>query len=405
MTFAPETHELNRPPADAVDHLLALLQPAVVPEPSAEHAQLPPRHRRFLDALGVAVYTADSDGRITYYNEAAASLWGRRPDLGELWCGSWRLFWNDGQPMRHEECPMAMALIEQRPVRGYEAIAERPDGTRVSFVPYPTPLVDEAGAMIGAVNVLVDITERRRAEDNLRATAEALAASSSVKDDFLGLVSHELRTPVTTIFGNASLLRDRGERLSAEDRSAMVSDIAVDAERLLGIVENLLLLTRVTSGSQVELEPQVLNHVIRRAVRSYRSRHPERHITLRTVPDQAIVEADAGYLETLLENLISNADKYSPPGAPIEVRVMRRGDAVEVIVRDRGIGITEDEIHKLFTPFYRGEAARMNNNGVGIGLAVCRRLVETLGGTMAARPRRGGGSEFSFTLPLAGVSD
>ena len=404
MTLAPETHELNRPSA-AVDHLLALLQPAAAPHPAAEHAQLPPRHRRFLDALGVAVYTADSDGRITYYNEAAASLWGRRPELGELWCGSWRLFWNDGRPMRHEECPMAMALIEQRSVRGYEAIAERPDGTRVSFVPYPTPLLDEAGTMIGAVNVLVDVTERRRAEDNLRATAEALAASSSVKDDFLGLVSHELRTPVTTIFGNASLLRDRGERLSAEDRSAMVSDIAVDAERLLGIVENLLLLTRVTSGSHVELEPQVLNHVIRRAVRSYQSRHPERQITLRTAPDQAIVEADAGYLETLLENLISNADKYSPPGAPIEVRVMRRGDAVEVAVRDRGIGVTEDEINKLFTPFYRGEGARTNNNGVGIGLAVCRRLVETLGGTMAARPRRGGGSEFSFTLPLAGASD
>jgi signal transduction histidine kinase len=78
---------------------------------------------------------------------------------------------------------------------------------------------------------------------------------------------------------------------------------------------------------------------------------------------------------------------------------------VHVSVRDRGIGITEDEIQKLFTPFYRGEEARLIGNGVGIGLAVCRRLVETLGGTMTARPRRGGGSEFSFTLPLSGVSD
>jgi PAS domain S-box-containing protein len=405
MTFAPDTQQLNVPQQDAVDHLLALLQPTASPEAAVEHAQLPPRHRRFLDALGVAVYTADAEGRITYFNEAAANLWGRRPELGELWCGSLRLFWNDGRLMLHEECPMAIALVENRSVRGHEAIAERPDGTRVSFVPYPTPLVDEAGSMIGAVNVMVDVTERRRVEDTLRATAEALAASSSVKDDFLGLVSHELRTPVTTIFGNASLLRDRGERLSVDDRSAMVSDIAQDAERLLGIVENLLLLTRVTSGSQVELEPQVLNHVVRRAVRSYRSRHPERRITLRTVPDQLIVEADAGYLETLLENLISNADKYSPPASAIEVRVLQVANQVHVSVRDRGIGITEDEIQKLFTPFYRGEAARMIGNGVGIGLAVCRRLVETLGGTMTARPRRGGGSEFSFTLPRSGVSD
>ncbi len=93
------------------------------------------RYRDFLDALGVAVYTTDADGRITFFNEAAAVFWGRRPALGEEWCGSLRLFWADGQPMRHDECPMSIALRENRPVRGYEAIAERPDGSRISFVP------------------------------------------------------------------------------------------------------------------------------------------------------------------------------------------------------------------------------------------------------------------------------
>jgi two-component system sensor histidine kinase KdpD len=185
----------------------------------------------------------------------------------------------------------------------------------------------------------------------------------------------------------------------------MVGDIAQDAERLLGIVENLLLLTRVTSGAQVELEPQVLNHVVRRVVRSYRSRHADRQVVLRTVTDQLIVEADAGYLETLLENLLSNADKYSPADTAIEVRVTRSDGEVELAVRDRGIGITDDEVTRLFTPFYRGESARQIGNGVGIGLAVCRRLVESLGGRMSARPRPGGGSEFAFSLPLARVSD
>jgi PAS domain S-box-containing protein len=408
MTLAAETLDSASTTADSVDHLLALLQPVAPVARSADDAQagqLAPRHRRFLDALGVAVYTSDPEGRITYYNDAAADLWGRQPEIGEQWCGSWRLFWSDGTPMRHDECPMAVALNERHSVRGHEAIAERPDGSRVSFVPYPTPLLDEAGEMIGAVNVLVDVTERRRAEDALRAAADALAASSSVKDDFLGLVSHELRTPVTTIFGNASLLRDRGARLAAEDRAQMIGDIAEDAERLLGIVENLLLLTRVGSGAQAELEPQVVNHVVRRAVRSYRTRHPERRILLRTVTQQLIVEADAGYLETLLENMVSNADKYSPAGSLVEVRVAQRGGDVEISVRDRGIGISDEDVSKLFTPFYRGEAARQSGNGVGIGLAVCRRLVEMLGGEMTARPRSGGGSEFFFTLPLAGVSD
>jgi PAS domain S-box-containing protein len=184
------------------------------------------RYRDFLDALGVAVYTTDAAGRITFYNEAAATFWGRRPELGEEWCGSLRLFWSDGRSMHHDECPMAIALRENRPVRGYEAIVERPDGSRMSFVPYPTPLRDDDGGLIGAVNVLIDVTDRRKAEDELIASAEALRGSNAVKDEFLGLVSHELRTPVTTIFGNAQVLRDKADTLGEADRRSMVSDIA-----------------------------------------------------------------------------------------------------------------------------------------------------------------------------------
>jgi PAS domain S-box-containing protein len=124
-----------------------------------------PRLREVLDVLPAAVYTTDTEGRITYYNEAAAELWGCRPELGSSqWCGSWRLYWPDGRAMRHEDCPMAVALREGRPIRGAEAIAERPDGTRVPFIPYPTPLTDESGRLTGAVNMLVDISERKQAE-------------------------------------------------------------------------------------------------------------------------------------------------------------------------------------------------------------------------------------------------
>jgi PAS domain S-box-containing protein len=121
--------------------------------------------RKIVDELPAAIYVSDTMGRITYFNEAAATLWGHRPILGTSeWCGSWKLFWPDGRALPHGECPMAIAIKERRRVRGMEAIAERPDGTRVPFEPYPTPLFDASGALIGAVNLLIDITDRKQAE-------------------------------------------------------------------------------------------------------------------------------------------------------------------------------------------------------------------------------------------------
>jgi PAS domain S-box-containing protein len=122
--------------------------------------------RKILDELPAAIYVTDALGCITYYNEAAATLWGHRPTVGASeWCGSWRLFWPDGRALPHGECPMAVAIKEKRTVRGMEAIAERPDGTRVPFEPYPTPLFDASGDLIGAVNMLIDITDRKHAEE------------------------------------------------------------------------------------------------------------------------------------------------------------------------------------------------------------------------------------------------
>jgi PAS domain S-box-containing protein len=360
-----------------------------------------PRSRPMLDALGVAVYTTDRDGHLTFYNDAAAEFWGRAPELGELWCGSYKLFHTDGQPMPHDECPMAIALREGRELRGVEAVAERPDGSRVAFTPYPTVLRDPDGAIAGAVNVLVDITDRARAEESLRATAEALRASNAVKDEFLGLVSHELRTPVTTIFGNARLLRDRGQQLADSDRESMVVDIAGEAERLLGVVENLLLLTRLESGIHPDPEPQVLAHVTRMVIDSFARRHPNRTVELIGEPRHLIVEADRPYLELILENLLSNAAKYSPPEAPIEVEIRATSSEAQVFVLDRGIGLAATDMEQLFSAFYRSEAARNQSAGLGIGLAACKRVVESLGGSIWAHPRKGGGAEFGFALPLA----
>jgi len=362
----------------------------------AQDAEVP--YRAFIDAVAVAVYTTDAEGRITFFNEAAVELWGRRPDLGEEWCGSLRLFHLDGRPMRHDECPMAIALKEHRSVRGQIAMAERPDGRRVAFTPYPTPLRDADGAMIGAVNVMVDVTDRIAAEQALRTTAEALRASNAVKDEFLGLISHELRTPVTTIFGNATLLAGRAD--IGESEQAMIRDIVGDSDRLLRIVENLLQLTRLEAGTALDLEPQVLDHIIHRAVASYRRRHPSREVRLTTTPPSAVVDADPTAIELLVENLVSNADKYSPPEELIDVVVESRDGEACLHVLDRGIGIAAEDADDVFNAFFRTDEARSAANGMGVGLAVCKRIVEAQHGRVWAGPRDGGGADVGFALPL-----
>jgi PAS domain S-box-containing protein len=159
--------------------------------------------RDLLEALPIAVYTTDAQGRINFFNKACIAMAGRTPELGEEWCVTWRLYAADGTPLPHSECPMATALKENRAVRGVEAIAERPDGTMVPFIPYPTPLHDAEGKLIGAINMLVDITERKMAENrqkvlidelnhrvkNTLATVQSLAGQTAhhaaTKDAFL----------------------------------------------------------------------------------------------------------------------------------------------------------------------------------------------------------------------------
>jgi PAS domain S-box-containing protein len=150
------------------------------------------RYRELIHALPAAVYTCDREGRITLYNEAAAELWGRHPEIGkDLWCGSWKIYQPDGTPLLLDECPMAVTLREGRPVLHQEIIIERPDGTIRHVLPHPEPMKGTDGAVVGAINMLIDITERKHAE---QAIANLAAIVTSSDDAIIGKNLHGIVT-------------------------------------------------------------------------------------------------------------------------------------------------------------------------------------------------------------------
>jgi two-component system phosphate regulon sensor histidine kinase PhoR len=256
------------------------------------------------------------------------------------------------------------------------------------------PLFGADGSVRGAIGVFMDITDRLRVEDELR---RALAT----KDDFLGMVSHELKTPITMVRGNAEILLRRGDALDEETRRQSVQDILLDSERLQSIIENLLLLSRLEHPQDLPLDPLYVARAVERVVTDYTRRASGREVRFVDNSDGAVALAEVTYIEQIMRNLFSNAVKYSPLGAPIDVVVESTRDEVLVRVLDQGPGVAPEEAEAIFTPFYRSARTASHAHGVGVGLAVCQRMAEALGGRMWCVSHDGGG-EFILSLPRAG---
>jgi PAS domain S-box-containing protein len=237
-----------------------------------------------------------------------------------------------------------------------------------------------------------DVTEKKQAE-------QAMHEAMAIKDQFLGLISHELRTPIATIMGNGMLLLKHRQSLGEEDQNQALADVVSESERLQRIIENLLVLSRMDAGRELGTEPVHLARLTEEAVLAFKKRST-RPIAVRIDGEVPIGCGEEALVLQVLENLLGNAEKYSAPDTAIEVVLTstQHGDP-QVSVLDRGIGFDPTDTEKLFTPFYRSGTATRFASGMGLGLAVCKRILEAQGGSISARARDGGGSEFSFSLP------
>jgi signal transduction histidine kinase len=247
--------------------------------------------------------------------------------------------------------------------------------------------------------------------------------ANALREAFIGVISHELRTPITTIYGLSRVLRQRGEDLDPDIRRQSILDIEGESDRLYRLVEDLLVLSRA-EGGRVDFEPEPINlgRLVQRIVDAEAERRPDRRFEVRQPPGLALVEAEPTYVEQVIRNLLTNATKYSSVPDPIEIVIeVVQGDTEaeigvlgqgaagrsEAVVRvlDRGIGIDEDASDHAFELFFRTKAATRIASGAGIGLFVCRQLIEAMGGRTWLLPRDGGGTEAGFALPHADAGE
>jgi PAS domain S-box-containing protein len=251
------------------------------------------------------------------------------------------------------------------------------------------------------VRFTIDLTDQVNADEAMQRALRSAEEANATKDEFVALVAHELRGPITTIAGNAEVLEKRAAMIDETNREAALADIRSEADRLRRMIQDLLVLARIERNVAIEPEPLRLERVVSEVAQRHQRSYPERDLRITVAEDVPLVNASGVYTDQVISNLLTNAEKYSPKEQPVEVVVDAEAASGRVRILDHGAGIAAEEMEQVFRPFYRSRSTAGRAEGFGIGLTVCRRLIEAQGGRIWASPRQGGGSEFGFTLPAA----
>ena len=255
---------------------------------------------------------------------------------------------------------------------------------------------DETGTLEDLAGMVLSELELRLA--SRRAVAEA-HERAELKDAFMAMVSHELRTPATIIYAATQMLAGDSTLLRNPRARELFPDIVGESGRLLRLLDDLLVLTRLDQGSlELGSEPVLLQRVLPKVIELERRRWPDRMINADVDEDLPPVSGDQLYVEQVATNLLSNALKYSPAGEAVDVSATLIGDEVEVRVRDRGIGLGVDDRERVFGLMFRTDAAIGHAAGAGIGLYVCRRLLDAMGGRIWIEGAPGSGTVFAVRL-------
>lgn len=337
-----------------------------------------------LNSAADGIAGVDTHGTITFINEAGARLVGRR--RGAL-RGHSVVEALESAGLSAQDLGLGPGGRDARPDGPRRVTSEhpRPDGSLLDLEILTTPILED-GQASGSVVVFRDISERRALE--------------RLKDEFVSVISHELRTPLTSVHGALGLLAGGAAGALPATAERMIALASSSTDRLVRLIDDLLDVERMTAN-KLTIAPDVMDaaHLIAAAVGEMRGLAEARGITLTVGNDTGRVWADPDRIVQTLTNLVGNAVKFSPEGSSVHILTIVRDDHVQFDVRDQGPGIPESELENVFERFHQVDGSdTRGKGGTGLGLAVCRGLVERHGGTIWATNDPGTGATFSFTL-------
>ena len=384
-------------------------------------------YRELFEGLPAAIYTCDINGKITFYNDAAADLWGRKPTLGkDLWCGSWKIYKIDGTDMPLDECPMAITLKEGHPVHGAEIVVERPDGIRVNVLPHPKPIFDDQGKIAGAINMLVDITAKKDSDRVIRESEKkyrelALSLEKTVEtrtaelkkrneelEQYAHVASHDLQEPLRKIQTFANMLEK-----NVDDKPALqknLDKINSSAKRMETLIKDVLKYSQLSYSDELMVATD-LNMVLENIREDLDLLLEEKQATV-TYSKMPVITGIPVQLHQLFSNLIGNSIKFSTEKPVIEISSERIsqteiqkyhqlvGDReyYKITFKDNGIGFEPQYADKIFKLFQRLNGTQY---GTGIGLALCKKIVENHNGHITVTSEPNAGTTFTIFLPVS----
>jgi len=349
-----------------------------------------------LESVGDGIYGIDLEGRLTFINQAGAHALGYTPeeltgrDLHEVIHHSHA----DGTPYSKSTDPILQALRRCESIRMRDEVFWRHDGSAFPVEYSANPLLEE-GIISGMVVAFQDVSERRRLE--------------RMKDEFISTVSHELRTPLTSLRASLGLITS-GTLDKRPEKQRQMLDMAIgNCDRLIRLVNDILDFEKVEKGKlPLDRQPVEAIDLLRRAADVAYTAASQVHITVRVDAAHVQVLCDEERILQVLNELVANAIKFSPPDTAIRLSAQPGkensdgSDEVCFTVEDEGRGIAAEKLERIFERFQQGDASDSRAlGGTGLGLALCRSIVEQHGGRIWAESAPGKGSQFHFTLPAA----